>query len=119
MDENCTVYRTMDFLSKKWTLLIILELYKGGDDWKRFSEIKRSMKEITPKVLSDRLRNLEEEDIIEKRVDSTTVPIKSEYRLTEMGKELIQVVKDVKIWALKWKVNNSVCASQDCIICIL
>lgn len=119
MDENCTVYRTMGFLSKKWTLLIILELYKGGDRWKRFSEIKRSMKDITPKILSDRLRNLEEEGVIERRVDSSTVPMRSEYRLTEMGRELTEVAKDIKVWALKWKINNPACTSRDCIVCVL
>ncbi|MDD2410585.1 MAG: helix-turn-helix domain-containing protein [Candidatus Methanomethylophilaceae archaeon] len=119
MNDNCTVYRTMGFLSKKWTLLIILELYRGGDTWKRFSEIKRSMKDITPKILSERLRNLEEEGVIERRVDTATVPIRSEYRLTEMGRELTEVAKGIKTWALKWKINNPVCASQDCIVCVL
>jgi len=35
MDDNCTVYKTMDFISKKWTLLILLELFKGGKRKKR------------------------------------------------------------------------------------
>ncbi len=119
MDDRCTVYRTMGFLSKKWTLLIILELYRGGCQWKRFSEIKRSMNGITPKVLSDRLKEMLEEGVIENRTDSSSMPIKSEYRLTEMGSDLVSVAKEVKKWALEWKINNSVCESRDCINCEL
>ncbi|HKM14227.1 MAG TPA: helix-turn-helix domain-containing protein [Candidatus Methanomethylophilaceae archaeon] len=118
MNENCTVYKTMGFLSKKWMLLIILELYRGGNSWMRFSELKKSM-DITPKVLSDRLKELQKEGVIENRVDSTTMPIKSEYCLTEMGVDLINVAKNIKVWALKWKINNPVCESQDCIDCML
>ena len=112
------MYKTMDYLSKKWTVMIILELYKG-DKWKRFSEIKRSMEEITPKMLSERLKVLEEEGIVERRTDSTEVPTKVFYRLTEMGSDLIPVIKGVKSWALKWKEKNTACASQDCIVCVL
>lgn len=118
MDENCSVYRTMSYLSKKWTVMILLELYKG-DRWKRFSEIKRSMKKITPKMLSERLETLVTEGIVEKRVNSGSFPVRSEYRLTEMGRDLMGVVSGVKTWTLKWKVHNPQCASQDCIVCML
>lgn len=116
MNESCTVYKTMSYLSKKWAVLIILELYKG-EEWKRFSAIKRSMREITPKMLSERLANLEEEGIVEKRVQENRFPMKSEYRLTPMGHELVDVIKGVKEWALKWKVHNPDCASQNCAVC--
>ena len=118
MDSACTVYKTMDYLSKKWSILIILELSKGGG-WKRFSEVKNSMKEITPKILSERLKELEEEGMIEHRVDTSCTPIRSEYRLTECGEELIDVIKAMKMWALKWKIDNKPCAAQDCRLCRL
>ena len=107
MDHTCTVYRTMDYLSKKWAILILHQLSKG-DEWQRFSHIRNAMKEITPKVLAERLRELEEEGLIEKRVDTTCMPVKSEYRLTEMSRELMTVVHDLKMWALKWKIDNPV-----------
>ncbi len=84
----------------------------------RFSELKRSMK-ITPKVLSGRLKELVDEELIENRIDSSCTPIKSEYKLTDKGVDLIDVAKSVKRWGLKWKVNNPVCESQDCIDCVL
>ena len=38
MDENCTVYKTIDFISKKWSLLILLEIYKSPEGKKRYSD---------------------------------------------------------------------------------
>lgn len=122
MDEVCTVYRTMAYLSKKWSMLILLELYKRGDDtegWMRFSEIRISMSDITPKILSERLKELEGEGLVEKRVTVDSFPIKSEYRLTESALELMAVVHDLKMWALKWKIDNVPCMKQDCRNCTL
>ena len=118
MDKMCTVYKTMDYLSKRWTVLILHEMSKGAE-WKRFSEIERSMKEVTAKVLTERLRELEAEGLIERRVDTSCVPIKSEYRLTEASKELMDVIHELKTWALKWKIDNPVCANTQCRLCTL
>lgn len=118
MDKMCTVYRTMEYLSKRWTVLILHEMSKGPE-WKRFSEIERSMKEVTAKVLTERLRELEAQGLVERRVDNSTVPIKSEYRLTEASKELMEVVHELKMWALKWKIDNPECANQKCYLCTL
>ena len=114
MDENCTVYKTMDYISKKWTLLILLELYKGESDKKRYSELKKSLLDITPKILSARLKELEKHDIITRNIDTSCFPIKCEYSLTESGKELIQIIKNIKRWTLRWKIQNEVCDEQDC-----
>lgn len=119
MDENCTVYKTMDFISKKWTLLILLELYKGGKEKKRYSEIKRKMEDITPKVLSERLKELEHEGLITRKVDASQFPVKTEYSLTESGKDFIPIISHMKTWALKWKPHNELCESVDCSKCNL
>ena len=65
---------TVKYLTKKWTLLIILELYKGESYTRRFSELKDSLSDITPKILSERLKELEEEGIITKNIDTTSFP---------------------------------------------
>jgi DNA-binding HxlR family transcriptional regulator len=109
----------MDYLAKKWTMLILLELRKGEQEWKRFSAIKDSVKDITPKVLSERLKDLEVEGLVIKRIDTSSFPIKSEYRLTESGEELVDTIKQIKHWALKWKVVNEACLVQDCRRCTL
>ena len=122
MDHACTVYKTMDYIAKRWTIMILLELYKGSNgetEWKRFSELKISMDDITPKMLSERLKELESEGLVENKVDATSFPIRSEYRLTESAKELMPIIHDVKIWALKWKIDNEPCKNQDCRLCML
>lgn len=117
MDEQCTVYQTVDLISKKWTLLIILELFRGAKEKKRYSEIKRSIPKITPKIFSERLRELEEEKVIIKEIDYSEIPIKTFYSLTESGNDLVQVVQEVKKWALKWKVQNKICEATFCQRC--
>ncbi len=117
MDDRCTVYRTVDMVSKKWTMVILLELHRSGGGPKRYSEIKKSLREITPKVLSTRLKELEGNQLITKRIDASSFPVKTEYALTQMGLEFIKVIYDIKEWALKWKVNNKMCEMLDCKEC--
>jgi DNA-binding HxlR family transcriptional regulator len=119
MDESCTVNQTVRYLTKKWTLLIILELYKGDHHTRRFSELKDALGEITQKILSERLKELEEEGIVLKAVDATSFPVKSEYTLTESGLEIVNVIRGIKMWALKWKIDNIPCGEQDCRVCVL
>jgi len=119
MDDNCTVYTTMDYISKKWTLIILLEIYKGSESKKRYSEIKNKMPDITPKVLSARLKELEAEGLITKHIDASRFPVKSEYALTKTGLDFINIIKDIKSWALRWKIQNKVCEQLDCKNCEL
>jgi DNA-binding HxlR family transcriptional regulator len=119
MQEGCTVNQTVRYIARKWTLLILLELYKGQGNTRRFSELKSCLFGITQKVLSARLQELEKEGLVVNRVDSTTFPVKSEYTLTESGLEIIEIIKDMKRWALRWKISNVECGSQDCGQCVL
>lgn len=119
MQEGCTVNLTVKYIARKWTLLILLELYKGEGHTRRFTELKNCLFGITQKVLSARLRELEKEGLVVNRVDSTLFPVKSEYILTESGLEIIDIVKNMKQWALKWKITNIKCECQDCQQCVL
>ncbi|HON80946.1 MAG TPA: helix-turn-helix domain-containing protein [Methanoregulaceae archaeon] len=119
MQESCTVSQTVRYLSKRWTLLIILELYKGEGYSRRFSELRDALPGITPKVLSERLKELDIEEIITRTVDATAFPVRTEYTLTESGLEIIEIIRDIKRWALKWKIDNITCKSQDCKECVL
>ncbi|WP_067051441.1 winged helix-turn-helix transcriptional regulator [Methanofollis ethanolicus] len=119
MQEGCTVNATLTYLGKKWTLLVLLELYKGTGYTRRFSELKGSLPGITSKVLSVRLKELEDEGLVTKRVEASAFPVKSEYTLTESGVEIIDVVREIKRWALKWKIENIACGAQDCRDCVL
>ncbi len=119
MQDTCTVYQTVKYLTKKWTLLIILELYKGQGYTRRFSELRNALDGITPKVLSERLRELEDEGIVCRNVDATAFPVRTEYTLTESGLEIVSVIRGIKHWALKWKIDNIPCGEQDCKVCVL
>jgi len=117
--KECTVYKTIDIIGKKWTLLILLELYKGQKKYKRFNEMKNRLQNITPKVLSGRLKEMEKIELVQKNVDSSFVPIKSEYALTKKGEELLCVVQEMKRWGLKWKMGNKECGLTTCKECVL
>jgi DNA-binding HxlR family transcriptional regulator len=119
MNDECTVYRTIDLIAKKWSMVILLEIYRKGGGPKRYSSIKKGLCDITPKVLSMRLKELERAELITKSIDASEMPIKTEYDLTEQGLELIDVIKQFKCWALKWKVDNEVCEHLDCADCSL
>jgi DNA-binding HxlR family transcriptional regulator len=119
MDDNCTIYKTTNFIGKRWTLLILLELYRGESKTRRYSELKKGLPEITPKILSLRLKELEKEGLVSKRIDASSVPIKSEYSLTKSGEDFISIIKDIKKWALRWKVKNIVCEKANCEDCEL
>ncbi len=117
MKEECGVRKSVNFLGKKWTLLILLELYKGKLKWKRFSQVKKSLDNITPKILSIRLKELEREKLVEKRVNVSEFPIKSEYKLTRAGEDFINVIKNIKKWSLKWKRKDRLCEETNCKDC--
>jgi DNA-binding HxlR family transcriptional regulator len=116
MKASCSVYKAADLIGKRWTILILLELYKGGR-WKRYTELKSKIMNITPKILSMRLKELENGGLIEKRVDAKSFPIKSEYRLTAAGKDFIKVIQQIKSWSLRWKSDNKECNGKDCKEC--
>jgi DNA-binding HxlR family transcriptional regulator len=117
MDKNCAVFAASNLIGKRWTILILLELYKGEDKWKRYNMVKSKLPGLTPKMLSARLKELEKAGIIAKRVDSTVIPIKSEYSLTKHGEEFIDVIKHLKIWSLKSLDNKSGCKNRECKSC--
>lgn len=84
---------------------------------KRFNELKGQLVDITPKTLSTRLKEMEQEGLITKTVDSSAFPVKCEYALTESGQELVEIVQALKEWGNKWIVDNEICRRTLCIEC--
>ena len=114
--KECALYNVAHLIAKKWTLLILIELYRGGDK-KRFNELKNSLKNITPKILSNRLKELEEQGLIENKIIASSIPVISEYYLTTKGKELIDIIKTLKIWSIKHTESVRDCKNFDCKAC--
>ncbi|MHC5267901.1 winged helix-turn-helix transcriptional regulator [Enterococcus sp. LJL98] len=102
--EYCRVEDALGILVGKWKPIILLKLLKEGT--KRFSELKRSMPNITQKMLTKQLRELEEEDIIE-RVVYPQVPPKVEYSITEYGKSLEPILEAMNEWGIQHTLHKS------------
>ena len=117
MKKNCPIYQVMRRMGRRWTILVLAELYKGRKKWKRYSEIKKKIPGLTPKMLSMRLKELEKEGLLKNRVDAKKFPVKSEYSLTKKGEDFFRVIDETKKWGLKWKVGNSDCPYVDCKEC--
>ena len=117
MKTDCAVFKVVGFASKKWSVLILHEIYKGDKFKRRYSEIKRALPGITPKVLSARLRELEKNKLIERIVDAKSMPVRSDYVLTERGKDFVRVIKELKSWGIKWDYGNEHCRETTCKAC--
>jgi DNA-binding HxlR family transcriptional regulator len=80
--KSCPIETTFRIVGKRWTILIIREILRGNTQFNRFME---NIEGITPKVLTERLRELERLGIVRRRIVSE-YPIRVEYSLTDMGK---------------------------------
>lgn len=93
--ELCLVEDALGILVGKWKPTILLILLQQGTH--RFSELKRRVPGITQKMLTKQLRELEEEDIITRKV-YPQVPPKVEYSITEYGKSLGPILEAMHEW---------------------
>lgn len=84
-------------LGNGWTALIIYQLLEGPQ---RFNAIEAALP-ISGRLLSERLKELEKEGIVERKVYSE-VPVRVEYNLTDKGLSLEQTVREIEIWAKTW-----------------
>jgi DNA-binding HxlR family transcriptional regulator len=92
--EHCGVYRTLKIIGSKWTMMILHNLFDGT---KRFGELQRALKPISPKTLSQRLQELERFGILKRKVFSE-VPLHVEYSLTPKGDSLKLVFQAMENW---------------------
>lgn len=96
---ECPVEVTLGLLSSKWKILIIRELLTGT---KRFSEIKRTLPDVTQKMLTQSLRGLEEDGLIERKV-YPVVPPKVEYSLSDLGWRLNPVIDTLRAFGAEYR----------------
>jgi DNA-binding HxlR family transcriptional regulator len=95
--SSCTLDETLNVIVGKWKLTILFHLFQGTQ---RFSELQRAIPDITKKMLTSQLRELEEHDIIQ-RVVYPVVPPKVEYSITEYGKTLGPILTLINEWGSK------------------
>ncbi|KRG14356.1 winged helix-turn-helix transcriptional regulator [Lederbergia galactosidilytica] len=89
--------KAISLLSQRWTALVIYQLLLGTQ---RFSEIQSSIG-ISGKVLSDRLKDLEHQDIVKREVIPET-PVVIEYSLTEKGHSMEPILRTIENWSQNW-----------------
>lgn len=92
----CPIERTLEVLDSKWTALLLRDLLLGT---RRFGELRRSLAGISPKTLTDRLRGLEEQGIVQRTI-YPEVPPRVEYALTDYGQTLRPVLEAMAAWGL-------------------
>jgi DNA-binding HxlR family transcriptional regulator len=94
--QFCPVAKGAEIFNERWTPLIIREMMCGS---RRFNDLKRGNPMMSPSLLSQRLKFLEEAGVIEKKVGKGE---SVEYSLTESGRDLGEVVTRLGLWGLKW-----------------
>jgi DNA-binding HxlR family transcriptional regulator len=100
MNKLCpNIEHAFCLLGKRWNGLIIHVLLSGP---KRFKDLTDSIPGISQKMLADRLKELEEHKIVERKVYPET-PVKIEYELTNKGKALETVMNEVQKWSMKYR----------------
>jgi DNA-binding HxlR family transcriptional regulator len=96
--QFCPLAMAAEILCTRWTMVLLRELVAGTT---RFNDLRRGVPKMSPTLLSQRLRELEDAGIVERR------PLRSEkgvfeYHLTEPGRDLRQVVEAMGFWGQKW-----------------
>jgi DNA-binding HxlR family transcriptional regulator len=91
----CPLFGLLDVVAKKWALLIIAIL--GNEGTKGFNELKKELGSISPRTLSDTLKNLERIGLVDRRILSTSPPT-TQYSLTDDGRELREHLIPLLVW---------------------
>lgn len=97
-NENCPIRDVLCRLGDKWSMLVLVTLNANGT--MRFSDINRSIADISQRMLTVTLRILETDGLINRKVYAE-VPPRVEYQLTEMGKSLMPHIHNLVEWAEK------------------
>ncbi len=99
--SKCPIETTLALISNKWKILIIRDLMQGT---RRFGELKSSIGQISQKVLTSNLRQMEEDKLLIRQVYAE-VPPRVEYTLTNLGYSLEPVLASMVTWGLEYKDN--------------
>lgn len=97
----CPVETTLMLIGDKWKVLILRDLMPGT---KRFGELKKSIGNVSQKVLTAQLRNMEESGLVIRQVYAE-VPPRVEYSLTELGKSLKPILDSMQNWGEGYKAS--------------
>jgi DNA-binding HxlR family transcriptional regulator len=91
-------HAAIELIGKRWTGAIVFALIEGP---LRFGELAKAVPGLSDRLLSQRLRELEQEGLVEREVESGS-PVRVTYSLTEAGAELGPAIAELKEWARRW-----------------
>ena len=106
-DATCAVACSAEIIGSKWTALLVHDLSEGP---RRFSELEHSCAGISPRTLSERLRALEDEGIVERRSYAESPP-RVEYELTAKGDALLPIIEEMRRFGHSWLVEEPAAVS--------
>ena len=93
------LHEAVELVGKRWTGAILAVLLEGGP--MRFSEIAQRVPQLSDRLLSERMKELEARGMVERRVLPGS-PARVEYELTPMGRDLAPTLRALKTWADRW-----------------
>ena len=96
--EECPVRNVIARFSGKWQMLVLCVL--AENEATRFNAIGKAIPDISPKVLTDTLKNLERDNLVSRSVYAE-IPPRVEYSLTELGRSLMPVIGNMISWAIE------------------
>jgi DNA-binding HxlR family transcriptional regulator len=92
-------HAAIELIGKRWTGAIVCALTERP---MRFGELARAIPGLSDRLLSQRLRELEQEGLVEREVEAGT-PVRVTYSLTEAGRDLGPAISEIRTWAQRWK----------------
>lgn len=95
--SECPVRNVISRFSGKWQMLVLCVL--AENDSTRFNAIGKAIPDISPKVLTDTLKNLEADGLIARKIYAE-IPPRVEYSLTDLGRSLMPVIEQLIAWAI-------------------
>ena len=95
-------HEAIELIGRRWTGAILCSLIEGP---RRFGELGKVVPGLSDRLLSQRLRELEEEGLVQRDVEAGT-PVRVTYSLTETGEALGPAIKELKSWAKHWKATS-------------
>jgi DNA-binding HxlR family transcriptional regulator len=96
--QFCPVAMASEVLCRRWTLVLLRELSAGST---RFNDLRRGLPRMSPALLSQRLKELEEAGVVMRRPAPAEQAV-LEYRLTEAGEDLRPLIEAVGLWGQRW-----------------
>jgi DNA-binding HxlR family transcriptional regulator len=101
-DRTCSVAACAAIIGAKWTAVLVHDLSEGP---RRFSELEHSCPRISPRTLAERLRSLEQDEIVVRRSYNESPP-RVEYELTDKGRALLPIIDEMRRFGHEWMIHD-------------